>query len=317
MKPEDIKTRISSGLLSFPVTHFNVDGSLNLESYQAHVQWLSGFDAAALFAAGGTGEFFSLLPEEVGKVVKAAKEAAGDVPIISGCGYGTEMAKDFAARAELAGADGLLLLPNYLVQGPQEGLYNHIRSVCRATELGVIVYNRDNAVVDADTLMRLADECPNLVGFKDGTGKVDHVRHITATLGDRLCYVGGMPTHELYAEALYGAGVTTYSSAVFNFVPELALRFFNALRGNDRDTVQQILKDFFFPFADLRDRRPGYAVSAIKAGVGIVGFTPGPVRPPLSDLTPEEVRMLRELVERAQAAGWATWNINHPAAVNG
>jgi len=299
------------------VTHFDATGTLNLESYQAHVRWLSGFDAAALFAAGGTGEFFSLLPEEIGKVVRAAKEAAGDVPIISGCGYGTEMAKDIAARAEQAGADGLLLLPNYLIRGPQDGLYNHIRSICRSTDLGVIVYNRDNAVVDADTLMRLADECPNLIGFKDGTGKVDHVRHITATLGDRLCYVGGMPTHELYAEALYGAGVTTYSSAVFNFVPELALRFFNALRGNDRATIQSILKDFFFPFAVLRDRRPGYAVSAIKAGVGIIGFTPGPVRPPLSDLTREEVGMLRELVEKAQAAGWESSPVSRPAAVNG
>lgn len=303
MFPEKLKQAISSGLLSFPVTHFHADGSLNLDSYQKQVGWLSQFDAAALFAAGGTGEFFSLLPQEIEDTVRAAKEAAGSTPIISGCGYGTEIAKDIAKRAEKVGADGLLLLPNYLITGPQEGLYQHVKAVCQATGLGVIVYNRDNAVIKTDTLKRLADECPNLIGFKDGTGKVDLVREITATLGDRLCYVGGMPTHELYAEALYGAGVTTYSSAVFNFVPELALRFFNALRGGDNATVQTILHEFFFPFAQLRDRRPGYAVSAIKAGVGIAGFNPGPVRPPLTDLTDEEVGMLRALVEKAGSAG--------------
>ncbi|MEJ8475876.1 5-dehydro-4-deoxyglucarate dehydratase [Roseibium algae] len=302
MTPEQLKTKISSGLLSFPVTHFREDGSLELDSYQSHVEWLARFDAAALFAAGGTGEFFSMSPAEVGSVVKAAKEAAGDVPIISGCGYGTELAKDIAARAEKAGADGLLLLPNYLITGPQEGLYRHVKAVCASTGLGVMVYNRDNSVLGVETLKRLVDECPNLIGFKDGTGKVDLVREITATLGDRLCYVGGMPTHELYAEALYGAGVTTYSSAVFNFVPDLALRFFNALRGGDRKTVQTILEDFFFPFAKIRDRQAGYAVSAIKAGVGIAGFKPGPVRPPLTDLSEEEVEMLRTLVEKVSVS---------------
>lgn len=299
MQPETLKNIISTGLLSFPVTHFHGDGTLNLESYQKHVGWLSQFDAAALFAAGGTGEFFSLLPEEIERVVRAAKEASSGTPIIAGCGYGTELAKDIARRAERAGADGLLLLPHYLITGPQDGLYRHVKAVCGATGLGVIVYNRDNSVIKTETLVRLAEDCPNLIGFKDGTGKVDLVREITTTLQDRLCYVGGMPTHELFAEALYGAGVTTYSSAVFNFVPELSLKFFNALRAGDIGTVQSILQSFFFPFARLRDRQPGYAVSAIKAGVQIAGFAPGPVRPPLTDLTAEEAGMLSQLIETA------------------
>ena len=301
MSPEELKAKISTGLLSFPVTHFGDDDVLDLDSYQSHVEWLAGFDAAALFAAGGTGEFFSLTPEEVGEVVRAAKQAAGTVPIISGCGYGTVIAKDIAARAEKAGADGLLLLPNYLIRGPQEGLYNHVKAVCDSTGLGVIVYNRDNCILGVEALKRLADECPNLIGFKDGSGDIGLVREVTATLGDRLSYVGGMPTHELFAEAYFGAGVSTYSSAVFNFVPGLAIRFFNALRSGDNETVRAILMDFFFPFAVLRDRQPGYAVSAIKAGVAIAGFSPGPVRPPLTDLTPEEADMLRHLVEKTRA----------------
>ncbi len=297
MSPQELKTRISSGLLSFPVTHFNDDLSLNLSSYQSHVEWLSGYDAAGLFAAGGTGELFSLTPEEIAQTTKAAKEAAGAMPIIAGCGYGTELAKDIARRAEKAGADGLLLLPHYLMNVPQEGIYEHIKAVCDSTGLGVIIYNRANSVAQADTVARLADVCPNLIGFKDGTGKTDLVRHITSTLRDRLCYIGGMPTHELFAQGFNGIGITTYSSAVFNFVPGMALRFYNALRAGDNATMDTILERFFYPFVQIRDRQAGYPVSAIKAGVQAIGRTPGPVRPPLTNLTGEEREMLKSLIE--------------------
>ncbi|RWO84863.1 MAG: 5-dehydro-4-deoxyglucarate dehydratase [Mesorhizobium sp.] len=301
MSPDEIKSRVASGLLSFPVTHFNEDFSLNLESYRAHVEWLSGFGAAALFAAGGTGEFFSLSPEEVADVTRAAKDASGDVPIIAGCGYGTALATEIARRAEAAGADGLLLLPHYLMEASQEGIFRHVKAVCQSTGLGVIIYNRANSVANADTVARLADACPNLIGFKDGTGKIDLVRHVTAKLGDRLCYIGGMPTHELFAEGFNGAGVTTYSSAVFNFVPELAQRFYRAMRTGDRAAMEEILHSFFFPFAALRDREQGYPVSIIKAGVELIGRTPGPLRPPLTDLKPQEKDALRGLVEKIAA----------------
>lgn len=299
MSPEEIKSRVGSGLLSFPVTHFTEELGLNLESYRRHVEWLSGYDAAALFAAGGTGEFFSLSPDEVGQVTRAAKEASGNVPIIAGCGYGTALAVETARIVEAAGADGMLLLPHYLMEAPQEGIFAHVKAVCDSTGLGVILYNRANSIANADTAARLAEVCPNLIGFKDGTGKVDLVRHVTARLGDRLCYIGGMPTHELFAEGFNGVGVTTYSSAVFNFVPELAQRFYRALRSGDRATMEEILHRFFFPFATLRDRKAGYPVSIIKAGVDLIGYTPGPVRPPLVDLTHEEREMLGGLIEAA------------------
>ncbi|RVG07947.1 5-dehydro-4-deoxyglucarate dehydratase [Sinorhizobium meliloti] len=296
MKTEDLKKVLGAGLLSFPVTHFDAEGNFNAKSYGEHVNWLSGYDAAALFAAGGTGEFFSLAPEEIPQIVRVAKEAAGKTPIVSGCGYGTSMAVSIAKSVERAGADGILLLPHYLIDAPQEGLYRHIKAVCQATGMGVMVYNRDNSVLHADTLARLCDECPNLVGFKDGTGDIGLVRQITAKMGDRLTYLGGMPTAELFAEAYLGAGFTTYSSAVFNFVPGLALEFYKALRTGERGRCEEILNDFFYPFMAIRNRAKGYAVSAVKAGVRVQGFDAGPVRSPLQDLTVEEMAMMEALI---------------------
>lgn len=305
MNPSEIKQRLGSGLLSFPVTHFDAEGSFAPESYKAHVEWLSSFEAPVLFAAGGTGEFFSLSPSEIPTIVSSAKEAAGDTAIVSGCGYGTDMAIEIAKSAEKAGADGILMLPHYLIDAPQEGLYYHIKRVCQSTGVGVMVYNRDNSVLQADTLARLCDECPNLVGFKDGTGDIGLVRQITAKMGDRLMYLGGMPTAELFAEAYLGAGFTTYSSAVFNFVPRLAVDFYKALRAGERATCERILIDFFYPFMAIRNRNKGYAVSAVKAGVRLQGFNAGKVRSPLADLTREEESMMEALIQpyrRKQAA---------------
>jgi 5-dehydro-4-deoxyglucarate dehydratase len=197
---------------------------------------------------------------------------------------------------EKVGADGILLLPHYLIDAPQEGLYQHIKAVCQSTGMGVMVYNRDNSVLQADTLARLCDACPNLVGFKDGTGDIGLVRQITAKMGDRLTYLGGMPTAELFAEAYLAAGFTTYSSAVFNFVPGLAVEFYKALRAGERATCEKILIDFFYPFMAIRNRAKGYAVSAVKAGVRLQGFDAGPVRSPLQDLTKEEMGMMEALI---------------------
>lgn len=295
--PTDLRDIIRSGLLSFPVTPFDAEDRFNAAAFAAHLEWLSAHPVAGLIVAGGTGEMFSLAPDEIVEVVKTAKAAQPGQPIIAGCGYGTRMACDLARGIEAAGGDGILLLPHYLIGAPQDGIAAHIRAVCQSTDMGVIVYNRGQSVVSAATLARLAEECPNLIGFKDGTGDIDTVRRITIGLGDRLAYIGGMPTHELFAQAYRGAGVDTYSSAVFNFVPETALEFHAAFVAGDDAACAALLRDFYYPFAEIRDRKTGYAVSAIKAGVALRGFETGPVRPPLTDLTGEEREMLQALID--------------------
>lgn len=297
ISPSDLRDTIRTGLLSFPVTPFDGEDRFAPGPFRAHMEWLSSYDVSGLIVAGGTGEMFSLTPGEIVDVVRTAREAAGDAPVIAGCGYGTRMACDLAKEIEAAGGDGILLLPHYLIGAPQDGVADRIRAVCNSTNMGVIVYNRGQARVTAETLEQLADECPNLIGFKDGTGDIDTVRRVTVALGDRLSYIGGMPTHELFAQAYRGAGMATYSSAVFNFVPKTALAFHKAFTDGDDATCEKLLRDFYYPFAKIRDRKSGYAVSAIKAGVALRGFDTGAVRAPLTDLTPDEMDMMRELIK--------------------
>nr|WP_316043400.1 5-dehydro-4-deoxyglucarate dehydratase [Actinomadura sp. CNU-125] len=192
----------------------------------------------------------------------------------------------------------MLLLPPYLTEASQDGLFEHARAVCDATGLGVTVYSRANAVYSDTTVARLAEACPNLIGFKDGVGDIEMMTRIHTRLGDRLTYVGGLPTAEMFALPYLEMGVTTYSSAMYNFVPEFALRFYRAVRARDHATVRRYLDEFVLPYCDLRNRRAGYAVSIVKAGMRVIGRPAGPVRAPLIDLDRDEAKQLAALIEQ-------------------
>jgi len=126
---------------------------------------------------------------------------------------------------------------------------------------GVIVYNRDNAIVNEDTLARLCDRNPEPGRLADGVGDVELMMRVYCKLGDRLTYIGGLPTAETFAPAYLEMGVTTLSSAIFNFMPAWAIRFYKAVRARDKATIVRELNAFVLPYIALRNRGRGYAVS--------------------------------------------------------
>lgn len=297
--PQELKEIVSQGLLSFPITDFDEQGDFRPKSYIERLEWLAPYGATALFAAGGTGEFFSLAPQEYSDVVRTAvTTCAGKVPILAGAGGPTRTAIAYAQEAERQGAKGILLLPHYLTEASQEGICAYVEQVCKSVKIGVIVYNRANSRLTADSLAKLADRCPNLIGFKDGIGEIEPMVRIRRKLGDRFSYLGGLPTAEVYAAAYKALGVPVYSSAVFNFIPKTAMDFYKAVAADDHATINKLIDDFFLPYLDIRNRRAGYAVSIVKAGAKLVGHDGGPVRAPLTDLTPEEFEMLDALIKK-------------------
>ena len=297
--PQELKDIVSDGLLSFPVTDFDRNGDFNAPAYAQRLEWLAPYGATALFAAGGTGEFFSLAPEEYADVIRTAVQTcAGKVPILAGAGGPTRTAIAYAQEAERLGAKGVLLLPHYLTEASQQGIAAHVEQVCKSVDIGVIVYNRAQSRLSADSLAQLAERCPNLVGFKDGVGDIEAMVRIRRKLGDRFSYLGGLPTAEVYAAAYRALGVPVYSSAVFNFVPRTAMEFYRAIAAGDHETSNRLLDDFFLPYLDIRNRVPGYAVSIVKAGAKLVGHDAGPVRAPLTDLRADELEMLDALIRK-------------------
>lgn len=297
--PQELKQIVSEGLLSFPVTDFDSNGDFNARGYAQRLEWLAPYGATALFAAGGTGEFFSLAPEEYADVIRTAVQTcAGKVPILAGAGGPTRTAIAYAQEAERLGAKGILLMPHYLTEASQQGIAAHVEQVCKSVKIGVIVYNRAQSRLSADSLAQLAERCPNLVGFKDGVGDIEAMVRIRRKLGDRFSYLGGLPTAEVYAAAYRALGVPVYSSAVFNFVPRTAMDFYRAIAAGDHDTTNRLLDNFFLPYLEIRNRVPGYAVSIVKAGAKLVGHDAGPVRAPLTDLQANELEMLDALIRK-------------------
>jgi 5-dehydro-4-deoxyglucarate dehydratase len=300
--PDVLRQRFSEGIMAFPATAFLPDGALDLSRYETHVDVLAQHQPTALVAAGGAGEVFSLTPAEHEAVIRATVRNAAGLPVVGGAAYGTAMACEMAKVVELAGGDAVLLLPPYLVRCEQEGLLRHIRAVCASVSIAVIPYSRDNAIIAPDTLLRLAETCPNLIALKDGTGNLSSVARLKERAGDRLTIINGTPTAEVFASQFQSIGVNSYSSAVFTFLPNLAKLFFKALHSRNRPLSDAMLERFYKPLVELRDRKHGYAVSIVKAGLRITGRGAGPVRMPLMDLDAAEEARLASII--AAASEW-------------
>ena len=298
MELSRIKDSLENGLLSFPITDFDADGNFQPETYKARLQWFLEHDISSIFIAGGTGEFFSINEEEYKAIVSVSVETVKEkVPVISATGKSVKEGIALAAIAEKAGVNALLLFPPYLTECPQDGIFEYARQIISSTSLPVIYYNRANGTLNASYIEKLAAACPNLIGLKDGTGNIQELNDTIRTVGNRLSYIGGVPTAEIIAEAYLSIGVNTYSSAAFNFVPDLANQFYRALRSGDKATVDKITKNFYIPLVRMRSRKNGYAVSLIKAGAQIIGRSAGNVRPPLSMPSATEMDELKALIE--------------------
>ncbi|MFB7999439.1 5-dehydro-4-deoxyglucarate dehydratase [Streptomyces sp. NPDC056002] len=296
------------GVLFFPVTPFDASGAVDTSALAKHVQAGLAAGPGGVFAACGTGEFHALEPQEYAEVVRVAVEvAAGQVPVYAGTGGPLPLARQFARAARDAGADGLLLLPPYLVKSPAAGLVAYVEAVAAATELPLVVYHRDNARFDSVSAADVA-RLPHVTGFKDGVGDLGHLSRILSAVRGELRgadkpfqFFNGLPTAEATVTAYRGLGVELYSSAVFCFAPEISLAFHHAVREDDRELVDALLTSFFHPLVSLREKVPGYAVSLVKAGVRQRGLDVGGVRPPLVDPAPDHLDELRRITEAGLA----------------
>ncbi|SEG61433.1 5-dehydro-4-deoxyglucarate dehydratase [Nonomuraea solani] len=279
-----------SGVLFFPVTPFDADGTLAEQVLAEHVGQGMEHGPGGVFVACGTGEFSALSESEHARAVRVTTEVvAGRVPVLAGAGGPLGAALNQARAARDAGADGLLLMPPYLAQGPRQGFEAYVRAV--AEVLPVIVYQRGSVVLEPEAVVALAG-IPGVIGLKDGLGDIDRMQRTVLEVREAypdFLFFNGLPTAELTMPAYRGIGVELYSSAVFAFAPEIALAY---LRGDER-----LLTEFYAPLVRLRGKVPGYPVALVKAGVRLRGLDVGTVRPPLVEVSDEHLEELEALIK--------------------
>ncbi|GAA2976684.1 5-dehydro-4-deoxyglucarate dehydratase [Microbacterium terrae] len=293
------------GILFFPVTPFDTDGRIDDDLLRTHVATALEHSPGGVFPACGTGEFHALSADEAAHVVKIAAETVGGrVPVVAGTGGPLGHATALAKSAADAGADALLVLPPYLVGGPQAGLVAYVEAVAAASDLPVVIYHRGNAQYSVDSVRRLAQN-PKVVGFKDGVGDVGVAQQIVRAVADAgrddFAFFNGLLTAELTQGAYRGIGIPLYSSAAFAMIPEVANAYYRAYVDGDEVRRGALLDGFYSPLVKLRDETPGFGVSLIKAGLRLGGLPVGSVRAPLVDPTPAQEARLGEILEAGRA----------------
>jgi 5-dehydro-4-deoxyglucarate dehydratase len=291
-----LREGVGKGVLSFPLTPFDAGGDIDVPAFREHVRHQLAARPGAIFPCCGTGEFFSLAEHEYAELLRAAvEEAAGEVPVVAGAGYGWAQASRFTAAAQTAGADAILLMPPYLVNGPQTGLVDHVRQVAARTDLPVIVYQRAQVKFTAASIPQLA-AIPGVIGLKDGHSDLDQLQRVKLAAPAEWLFFNGASTAEMQVRQYSSIGITAYSSAVHAFAPEIAGAFFRAQRDGDNEKVEQLLREFYIPLVDLRDRGTGYEVSLIKAAAESRGQRMGDVRAPLTRPAAEHLTELAEIL---------------------
>ena len=300
MKADEIRSRLR-GVIAFPVTPFNADLSLDAAGLRENLDKLLEHPMSAVVAAGGTGELYSLKPEEQLDVVKTVvEEVDGKAPVIAGVGFNTEIATALAEQSERAGADGILALPPYYPNADETGLLEYYAAIGAATRLPLFVYSRDWVNPSPEWVERLAAKVPTLIAWKDGQGDVRRYQQIINRLGDRLYWIGG--AGDDCVPAYYSIGIRTYTSSIATVAPKLSVELHNVASAGDSGKLSKLMTEYVIPLYAMRARRRGYEVTVMKEMMKIAGLAGGPVRPPLPCMRPEELAELKTMMKK-----WKPW----------
>jgi 5-dehydro-4-deoxyglucarate dehydratase len=294
-----------TGVIGFPITPFRTDFSVDLDALRRNVRAMREHPLAAIVAAGGTGELYSLTPREHTDVVRVVVEESGErFPVIAGTGFNIALGAELAQEAARAGASGILAFPPYYPGAEEEGLIRYYGALGEATPLGLLIYSRDWFHPAAATVERLAATIPNLIAWKDGQGDIRRLQMIKERVGSRLCWIGG--AGDDMVPSYYAIGIRAFTSSIANVSPQLALRLHDAGTRGDADALQRLMTDYVVPLYAMRARRKGHEVTVMKELMTMVGLTGGSVRPPLVPLRPDEIEELRSSVALWQKVAGAS-----------
>ncbi|MFD0682088.1 MULTISPECIES: 5-dehydro-4-deoxyglucarate dehydratase [unclassified Paenibacillus] len=295
-----IARKAPAGILGFPVAPMDQNGKLVVTALEKNIQFLIEEGLSSIFIACGSGEFHALSNNEYQTMVETAISVAkGKVPVYTGVGGNISHALELTKLSQELGADGYLILPPYLIEPEQEGLYNYLSAIIQSTELNAVVYQRDNCVLTLPTLQRLVEH-PQLVGFKDGLGNMDTNIELTQTIGDRLGWLNGMPMAEVTMPAYVNLGFTSYSSAISNYIPHISATFYQALLSQNKSLLNELYLNVILPINRIRRQKKGYAVALIKAGMEIVGLPVGTqVRAPIVQVEKDHYQQMEQIIKVA------------------
>lgn len=277
------------------VTPFDENRELDLNRVEELADRLVTGGADALVINGTTGESPTVFYPQKIELFKAAVHAvAGRVPIIANVGDNcTADTVDFAGDVEKLGVDAFMCVVPYYNKPPQEGLYQHFTTIANAVELPIILYNipgRCSVNMTAETTLRIANECDNVIAVKEASGDMDQVKAIVDGAKEGFSVYSGDDSATYQIMQLGGVGVI---STIGNVAPArmkeivdlcAAGEWEKAAEANER--LLPLMKGLFATANPI----------LVKEALKLIGFPVGGVRLPLVDATPEQSAALEQVM---------------------
>lgn len=271
------------------------DGALDETAFTQLVEDQIKAGTHGIVPCGTTGESPTLSHEEHERVVELAVETAkGRVPVIAGTGSNsTREAIALTQHAASAGAQAALVVTPYYNKPSQEGLYQHFKAIAESVDIAIILYNipgRTSRNIETETIARLAQDCPNIVGVKEASGSLDQVQAVRLACGDDFIILSGDDALTLPIMSVRGKGVISVAA---NIIPEKVAALTDALENGDF-TRGRTLHFEILPLikALFLDTNP----VPVKEAMALMGRCSSEVRLPLSPLSETNRQQLKQVL---------------------
>ncbi len=273
------------------VTPFNEDESINYDKLDQLIDYHCNNGTDSIIICGTTGESATMSEKEHMECVKFAIERTkGRLPIIAGTGSNcTRTAIDMSKEAASYGADGLLVVTPYYNKATQEGLVGHYTAVAKEAKAPIIMYSvasRTGCNIEPATAARLIKEVDNIVGIKEASGNISQVAKIMHLTDGKTDLYSGNDDQIVPILSLGGKGVI---SVLSNVAPQethdICAKFFE---GDVKGSLELQLKAIPLIERLFCEVNP----IPVKKAMKLMGMDCGPLRMPLTELTPQHEESL-------------------------
>jgi 4-hydroxy-tetrahydrodipicolinate synthase len=273
------------------------DGDVDYDAFHALIDHQAEAGIDGIVPVGTTGESPTLNPEEHLKVIaKAVEFSAGRLKVIAGTGANsTREAVHLTQAAEKLGADASLQVCPYYNKPSQEGLYQHYKAVADATKLPIMLYSipgRSVIEIAIDTIVRLAQDCPNIIANKEAGGSVDRINELVQAVPAGFEILSGDDPLTL---PFMSCGAVGLVSVAGNIIPDVMARLVRACANGSYDEALELQKRYYPLFKTLMtlDTNP----VPIKSALALTGKCTPELRRPLVNLSPEKTATLKTCLE--------------------
>jgi 4-hydroxy-tetrahydrodipicolinate synthase len=277
------------------VTPFQ-NGNLDLRALEKLIEAQIAAGITGLVAVGTTGESPTLTHEEKEELIRTTvRVAKGRCTVFAGTGsYSTREAVNAIVAAEKLGVDGALVVAPYYNKPSQEGLFRHFKAIAEASSLPIMLYNippRCSVDIAADTVVRLAGACKNIVSIKEASGSVDRISELRSKLPAEFTVLSGDDSLTLPFMSVGAVGIVSVAS---NLIPSEVCALVRYVESGDIKGAEQLHRRLFPLFKDLFIEPNPVPIKTALAWRGLIS---GEVRLPLCEMSEANQARLRKTLE--------------------